>query len=182
MEPQGSEMSPEPPAQNAGHANAERNLIDAARREAVGMRGAESVTMPVLPDKDAFPGYDILRELRRGGQGVVYEAFQRSTSRNVAIKVMLGGPVASEAARIRFQREIRLLASLRHPNIVVIHDGGVSQSHAYFVMDFISGEHLHQYCRSRSLDAMKTVSLFRQVVDAVAFAHKNGVVHRDETI
>ena len=70
-------------------------------------------------------GYRVIREIHRGGQGVVYEAFQEATRRRVALKVMLGGPFAGKASKRRFEREIELAASLRHPNIVTIHDSGI---------------------------------------------------------
>lgn len=63
-----------------------------------------------VPMSDSFPGYESVNEIRRGGQGVVYRAIQKSTKRNVALKVLLEGPYASESARKRFQREIELVA------------------------------------------------------------------------
>ena len=65
---------------------------------------------------EAIPGYRILKELHRGGQGVVYQAVQLSTKRKVALKVMLEGPFAGSESKKRFEREIALVGSLRHPN------------------------------------------------------------------
>ena len=172
-------MASELPQNETSSQKNERVLIDAARREVEELQETISATVPQMPTQTAFPGYDLLRELRRGGQGIVYEAFQRSTNRKVAIKVLLDGSLASETARVRFNREIRVLASLRHPNIVVIHDSGVSGFHPYFVMDYVDGEHIQRYCCSHSFGIVETVRLFRPVVDAVAFAHRKGVVHRD---
>src|SRR5437868_1652084 len=73
-----------------------------------------------------IPGYDDLRELQRGGQGIVYTATQKSTRRRVAIKVLLDGAIASHAARRRFEREIDLVATLHHPGIVQVYDSGTT--------------------------------------------------------
>ncbi|HWL93298.1 MAG TPA: hypothetical protein VNT79_07165, partial [Phycisphaerae bacterium] len=71
-------------------------------------------------------GYDDLVEVKRGGQGVVYSATQRSTRRRVAIKLLLDGAFASEQNRRRFEREIDVVGALRNPHIVGIYDSGVS--------------------------------------------------------
>ena len=96
----------------------------------------ESLTAP-LPD---IEGYEILRELHHGGQGAVYQAIQKSTKRKVAIKVLLEGLHASPGARKRFEREIELVAQLKHPNIIAILDSGVSGGGLqYYIMDYIRG-------------------------------------------
>ena len=86
-----------------------------------------------------LPGYDILREIHRGGQGVVYQALQCSTRRQVAIKVMKEGPFAGPSERMRFDREVQILGALNHPRIVTIHDTGSVCGSFYFVMDYVSG-------------------------------------------
>ena len=70
-----------------------------------------------LPFGDSIPGYEIIKEVHRGGQGVVYQAIQKTTKRRVAIKVMREGPFAGPHDRSRFEREVRILATLRHPHI-----------------------------------------------------------------
>jgi serine/threonine protein kinase/WD40 repeat protein len=97
----------------------------------------------------SIPGYQVVREIRRGGQGVVYQAVQRSTKRDVAIKVMKQGPFATLADRSRFTREIETLGGLDHPNIVAIHDAGVISGFHYFVMDYVDGEALDEYVAAR---------------------------------
>ncbi len=93
-------------------------------------------------------GYEIVRELHRGGQGVVYQAIQKSTKRKVAIKVLLEGPYASPSAKRRFEREIELVASLKHPNIIsVFHSGLTPDDRQFCVMDYVRGKPIHQYCR-----------------------------------
>jgi serine/threonine protein kinase len=94
------------------------------------------------PPPDSFAGYQIVKEIHRGGQGVVYQAIQKSTKRRVAIKVMKEGPLASAAERARFEREVEILGQLNHPNIVTVHDSGEAAGHFYYVMDYISGQAL----------------------------------------
>lgn len=85
-------------------------------------------------------GYVDLKELSRGGQGIVYLATQQSTKRTVAIKVLIDGVYASASRRIRFEREIGLAANLRHPNIVRVYDSGVTDDDRLFlVMEYIDG-------------------------------------------
>ncbi|TWT40332.1 Serine/threonine-protein kinase PknB [Phycisphaerae bacterium RAS1] len=94
-----------------------------------------------------IPGYDDLSELKRGGQGVVYLATQRSTKRQVAVKVLLEA-VSSDAGRRRFEREVDLIASLNHPNIVQIFDSGTTpDGRPYYVMEYIDGAPLDDLIR-----------------------------------
>lgn len=131
------------------------------------------------PASDSIPGYHILGEIHRGGQGVVYKAVQLSTKRTVALKLLLDGPFASAATRSRFQREVEIIAALRHPNIVVIHDSGVAADKYYFAMDLIDGRPLDDYMRSASRSPREVISMFIRICDAVSFAHRHGVMHRD---
>ncbi|HRX84798.1 MAG TPA: tetratricopeptide repeat protein [Phycisphaerae bacterium] len=130
-------------------------------------------------DAGAIPGYRIEAELQRGGQGVVYRGIQESTQREVAIKVMRDGPFAGPRERARFEREVQILAQLRHPNIVTIHDSGVAGHAAYFVMDYIAGEPLNRYVTLRSPDLPARLRLFAKICAAVNVAHLRGVIHRD---
>lgn len=124
-------------------------------------------------------GYELLEEVHRGGQGVVYRAMQLGTKRQVALKVLLEGPYASKSARRRFEREVELAASLQHPNIVTILDSGVSSGLYFFAMEFIEGHRLHDYLAAHKCDLDDTLALFQRVSDAVNFAHRRGVIHRD---
>lgn len=136
-----------------------------------------------------IPGYDDLKELFRGGQGVVYAALQRSTRRRVAIKVLLDGAFASRSARRRFEREIDLVAGLQHPHIVRVYDSGVtSDDRLFLVMEFIDGQPLDEFLglsrNGKSVplataNLREKVALFADIADAVNFAHQRGVIHRD---
>ncbi|MCC6359581.1 MAG: serine/threonine protein kinase, partial [Phycisphaerales bacterium] len=132
-----------------------------------------------ITERPAIEGYELITEIHRGGQGVVFRAFQRSTKREVALKVLLEGAYASETARRRFEREVELAASLRHPNIVTILDSGLSLGRMYFAMEFIEGQRLDQYLRAAQPPIEKTLELFEQICSAVNFAHQRGVIHRD---
>lgn len=132
---------------------------------------------------DIFPNYTVSREIHRGGQGVVYLAVHKVTKRKVAIKVLREGPFASKKERIRFEREVDILAQLNHPNIVTVHDSG-SLPHdkgglQYLVMDYISGRSLDSFLADSKLGVPQILDLFAKIGDAVNAAHLKGVIHRD---
>ncbi len=134
----------------------------------------------VAPPPDTFPGYEVLDEISRGGQGVVYRAYQLGTKREVAIKVLRDGQFASDSVRRRFEREIELAAQLRHAHIVTIFQPGVTASGMpYFVMDYIPGQPLNVYVRTQALPLGDVLRLFQQVCEAVQYAHQHGIIHRD---
>lgn len=149
-----------------------------------------------LPGPNTFPGYEIQREIHRGGQGVVYLATQLATRRRVAIKVMHGGATLGSTGKARFDREVQLLGQLNHPNVVKLHDSGVTKDGSLFcVMDYISGKALDEILREQKRDARRetttrsrasqlseleeTLAFFAKVCDGVNAAHLKGVVHRD---
>ncbi|MCA9243249.1 MAG: tetratricopeptide repeat protein [Phycisphaerales bacterium] len=146
---------------------------------------------PVDTGAVAIPGFEIINIVNRGGQGIVYEATQTSTGRRVAIKVMREGPFASDADRVRFEREARLLARLKHPNIVTIHDTGVAAGVHFVVMDFIDGptfeSHIDALWRWRADAGARrdprplrdALDVFATICEAVNAAHVRGVIHRD---
>ncbi len=125
-------------------------------------------------------GYEVVRELKRGGQGVVYQAIQKATKRKVAIKVLLEGAYASKATQKRFEREIELVAQLRHPNIVsIFHSGQTHEGQRFYAMDYVRGLSLTQHVRTHQLNLQDTLKLFSKVCDAVQYAHQRGIIHRD---
>ncbi|MCZ6652670.1 MAG: serine/threonine-protein kinase [Planctomycetota bacterium] len=127
-----------------------------------------------------IPGYDQLVELRRGGQGVVYRARQRSTGQEVAIKVLLDGTFASDRSRLRFQREAELVARLRHPSIVRIYDSGTTADGLlYYVMEYVEGAPIGDPTSTHGDGIEHTLELFARICDAVQHAHQRGIIHRD---
>lgn len=164
-----------------------RRSVDEARQRAAAAHKEKGDSSPLAnlaatlsqPPADSIPGYEIIRELHRGGQGVVYLAIQQSARRKVAIKVMKEGPFASAANKARFEREIVLLGQLKHPHIVTVHDSGVSGGSSYFVMDYVSGQALDAYMAGGERSIEDTLKLFATICEAVNAAHLRGVVHRD---
>jgi serine/threonine protein kinase/WD40 repeat protein len=158
----------------------DEDLIAAARAQVEGLAPAAAAAgIPGFSPQQSFPGYEVLAEIHRGGQGVVYLAMQSSTGRQVAIKVLRADSLASRSARARFEREVRVLASLHHPGIVAVHDSGKAGDCFYCVMDYIPGRNLDQEVAAGDLSVQEQVALFARISEAVATAHFLGIIHRD---
>jgi eukaryotic-like serine/threonine-protein kinase len=124
--------------------------------------------------------YRIVRELGHGGMGVVYlaERADAAFEKKTAIKVVRGFP--SELVLRRFRDERRILATLEHPNIATLLDGGTTdEGLPYVVMEYVDGVPLDVYCETAGLSLVQRLQLFRQVCAAVQFAHQRLVIHRD---
>ena len=148
--------------------------------DTAGRRLAQRLTAPrEVARPENIPGYKILEEIHRGGQGVVYRALQESTQRVVAIKFMREGPLATPDERARFEREVRVLAQLRHPNIVSIFHSEASGGAYYYVMDYIDGVALDAVAGAGGMSVADTLRMFVRVCDAVGAAHLRGIIHRD---
>src|SRR5262245_47704512 len=125
--------------------------------------------------------YRVLRLIGRGGMGDVYEAERDDEQfrRQVAVKIIKRG-MDTEFVRDRFLRERQILASLDHPHIARLFDGGETPDGSpYFVMEFVAGEPITEYCRRQSLSVNEKLKLFLKVCSAVQYAHQKLVVHRD---
>lgn len=121
--------------------------------------------------------YQIIETLGTGGMGTVYLAQHRSLGRVVALKVI---PLHGGGDReLRFQREARTVAALRHPHIITVHDAGHDAQHVYFAMDFVEGGDLATRLRTRPLAHRAAAELLAKVADAVAYSHAQDVLHRD---
>jgi serine/threonine protein kinase len=124
--------------------------------------------------------YDVVRRIRLGGMGAVYEGRQRSAfDRRVAIKVILGSYATDREMRRRFAREARTIAQLHHPHILPLIEFGDEQGILYLVMPFIEGGTLTGYLRRSLPDLTDVASIFLQLLDAVEYAHDEGLIHRD---
>ncbi|HUR82938.1 MAG TPA: protein kinase [Thermoanaerobaculia bacterium] len=124
--------------------------------------------------------YVVTKLLGRGGMGSVYLANQKRLNRNVAVKVLLSHLVGSSSMRSRFEREARIVARLRHPAIVTIHDFGVLPSgHAYLVMEYLDGDTLRKTIVSGAQPLERVLAFLRPIGEAIDAAHRAGVVHRD---
>ncbi|HVF39526.1 MAG TPA: protein kinase, partial [Gemmatimonadaceae bacterium] len=135
----------------------------------------------VSPDlRDALAGrYDLERELGRGGMATVYLARDVRHDRPVALKVLQPEQSAALGAD-RFHREIKVLARLRHPFILPLHDSGEAAGALYFVMPYIEGESLRaKFTRESTLQPEAIVPIVGQIAEALDYAHSEGVIHRD---
>ncbi|MCP4657946.1 MAG: serine/threonine protein kinase [bacterium] len=123
--------------------------------------------------------YKVLREIGRGGLGIVYLAVRVEFEQRVALKVIKRGMDTDEVVG-RFHRERQILANLEHPAIARLLDGGSTEDgQPYFVMELVDGQRLDRFCESNRLSARARLRLFLKVCLAVEFAHRNLVVHRD---
>ena len=155
-------------------------LVQTAERRASSLGGGLIPGEAVgLPPTDSFPGYEVTGEIHRGGQGIVYQAMQKSTQRVVAIKVMNEGPFAGPGDKARFEREIQVLSCIKHPSIVTIHDSGSAAGSAYFVMDYVAGAPLDEFTAAQERSIAETLRLFVKICDALNAAHVRGIIHRD---
>ncbi len=142
---------------------------------------AEGSPQPVLPGSDRVGPYHLLEELGAGGMGAVYlaERADGQFRQRVALKVIRRGLESGETQR-RFLRERQILASLEHPNIARLLDGGLTEGGLpYFAMELVTGEPITDYCDARRLGVEDRLRLFGAVCAAVQHAHRNLIVHRD---
>lgn len=124
--------------------------------------------------------YDVIRRIRAGGMGAVYEGKQRTAfDRRVAIKVILGNYASDREMRRRFAREARTIARLHHPHILPLIEFGDEQGLLYLVMPFIEDGTLTSYLRRNLPDLNEVSTIYQQLLDAVEYAHDEGLIHRD---
>jgi TolB-like protein/Flp pilus assembly protein TadD len=123
--------------------------------------------------------FEILREIGRGGMGTVYEARQISLDRKIALKILPPQASADPERLRRFEREARALAAIEHPNIVTIHSVETCGEIHFITMELVRGEPLSKGIPKDGLPVGKLLELAVQLADALAAAHRHGVVHRD---
>jgi serine/threonine protein kinase/Tfp pilus assembly protein PilF len=126
-----------------------------------------------------IPGFEIVRELGRGGMGVVYQAWQPRLRRFVAVKLVLTGPHSGDPERVRFETEVEAVARLQHAHIVQIYDVGDHDGQPFFTMEFVDGGSLSQKLRGDPQPADTAAELVEHVARAMHHAHTQGIVHRD---
>jgi len=124
--------------------------------------------------------YKLLSVLGEGGFGIVYLAEQRKPiKRRVALKIVKPG-MDSKEILARFEAERQTLALLDHPNIAKIHDAGMTKTRRpYFVMEYVKGTPITEYCDRHKLTIETRLKLFQEVCNAIQYAHQKGIIHRD---
>src|SRR5215831_13253195 len=126
-----------------------------------------------------FGDYELLEQVGRGGQGVVFRARQKSLNRIVALKVIGLGLWATEANLKRFRREAEAAAALEHPGIVPIHEVGERDGSCYFSMKFVEGGQLDVVAKREPVPLRRAAELIAKVARTVHYAHEHGILHRD---
>ncbi len=143
---------------------------------------ARTATATVTEASGVFIGsYRLIRELGRGGMGVVYLAVRDDGTfrKQVALKLLLRDQI-NEQFVLRFKQERQVLAALDHPNIARILDGGdAPDGSPYYVMEYVEGLTLDRYCDEQRLSLTARIKIFQQICQAVDYLHQNSVVHRD---
>src|ERR671938_1323650 len=123
--------------------------------------------------------YKIVDKLGAGGQGTVYRAIDQKLGRTVVVKVLPPELTAREANLKRFEREARLASALDHPNICTIFDLNQVDGLHFIVMQYVEGKNVRQLVAGRPLELKSALLIAIQVADALASAHKRGIIHRD---
>lgn len=134
---------------------------------------------PTTPLPSDLPDYELREELGRGGMGIVYRARQRSLQRDVAVKLILRGTLASADDLARFQAEAEAAGRLQHPHIVPIYEVANHRGQCYFSMQLVEGATLAGKLAHGPLPAAEAARLIATVARAIHYAHTQGVVHRD---
>lgn len=153
-----------------------RALCGASEPETLVGRPAKHA--PLRPDSVFFV-YEIVREIGRGGSGVVYEARQTGVNRSVALKVLSAGPEAGCAQYARFRAEAELIGRLQHPHIVQIFDAGEHDGRPFLAMEFVSGGSLRDSLNGTPQPPECAARLVETLARAIHSAHTAGIVHRD---
>ncbi len=131
------------------------------------------------PGAPLIPGYDIERELGRGGMGIVYLARQTQLNRRVALKMILAGQHANQEQVVRFLAEAQTCAALRHENIVQIFEVGQHDRMPFYSMEYVNGGTLAERSQRQPLTPREAAELIEQLARAMHAAHIQGVIHRD---
>jgi eukaryotic-like serine/threonine-protein kinase len=167
-------------ADTAMRAEIDRLLRGEQSAAKIDTRYAHSEMARALEPPSRIGPYRIVRELGHGGMGAVYLAMQRSpVKRPVAIKLLLPGIDTREVLK-RFESERQALALMSHPNVAQVYDAGVTDTgRPYFVMEYIDGPPITEFCDAERFTTVARLELFLQVCQAVEHAHQKAIIHRD---
>ncbi len=170
-------FTPEPGAPPRPSADA--SSAHAARGVATLAGGPASASTPGSLEGGRFGKYRLEERIGQGGMGAVYRAVDTELHRTVAVKVLLGADDTGDERVRRFQREAETAGKLRHPHIVTIFEVGCEAGHHYFAMEYVEGASLSQLLYDKQLRLDDAVDIFLQVVEAIDYAHRHQVIHRD---
>ena len=162
--------------------------VDDARRLLVSppVAAAAALVANAEAEGDSAPGrrigaYSVVREIGRGGMSRVFlaERADGEFEQRVAVKLLRPG-LDSDIDRARFRAERQIVASLNHPNVARLLDGGITEEgQPYLVLEYVDGEPIDVYCNARALPIRRRIELFLMVAGATQYAHRNLIVHRD---
>ncbi|HMQ16460.1 MAG TPA: protein kinase, partial [Phycisphaerae bacterium] len=124
----------------------------------------------------SVPNYTIVDQVGKGGFGVVYKAVHHAKERTEALKVLFS---KTPLLATYFENEVHLIARLRHPNIAMLYEAQLSVPPLYYTMEFVEGERLNDYLKTREVSLAHRIEIIRKVALALSYAHEQGVVHRD---
>src|SRR5438034_344726 len=155
---------------------ANRRMGESARSPSPRFSDSPFQSVPMLGE---LGDYELLEEIGRGAQGVVFRARQKSLNRTIALKVISLGQWASKAHLKRFRREAEAAASLDHPCIVPIYEVDERDGSCYFSMKFVEGGQLDEVTRREPMPIRRAVELIAKVARTVHYAHEHGILHRD---
>src|SRR6266513_5998953 len=181
----GAAIPPDSPQHSCGACLLETGLgSDEAEREEGGSASPKTINAfgervppsAVLMD---FGDYELLEQIGRGGQGVVFRARQKSLNRIVALKVIGLGQWATKSHLKRFRLEAEAAAGLEHPCIVPIYEVGERDSHCYFSMKFVEGGQLDEVITHTPMSFRQAAELIAKMARTVHHAHEHGILHRD---
>jgi TolB-like protein/predicted Ser/Thr protein kinase len=181
----GAAIPPDSPQNSCGACLLETGLdSDELEREEGGSASPKAINafgerVPPSQMLMDFGDYELLEQIGRGGQGVVFRARQKSLNRTVALKVISLGQWASKAHVKRFRREAEAAAGLEHPGIVPIHEVGERDGSCYFSMKFIEGGQLDEVAKRKPIPPRRAAELIAEVARTVHYAHEHGILHRD---
>ena len=139
--------------------------------------GEQGPPQPELPRE--FGDYELLEEVGRGGQGVVFRAWQKSLNRTVAVKIIGIGQFTTNAHLKRLRREAAAAAKLNHPGIVPVYEVGEHDGTYYFSMRFVEGDNLDDVVSRGLISVQQAAELIAKVARTVHHAHEHGILHRD---
>lgn len=169
----GAAIPPDSPQHSCGAC-----LLEAALGADEAVTGVDDPGRPIPMLMD-FGDYELLEQIGRGGQGVVFRARQKSLNRTVALKVISLGQWASKTHLKRFRLEAEAAARLEHPGIVPIHEVGERNGQCYFSMKFVEGGQLDEVVKQTPMSIRQAAELIAKVARTVHYAHEHGILHRD---